>query len=674
MQEASRRQAANQCMMPAMNGYDPQFEASADAPVRELYEPRLEQVRGAGAWLPWAGFALAVLWWGSVAATLVTVLDISAMGRQPPITLAAGALIALMPGFLLLMAGFMARESVRAASANALVLQASERLLDPAARAGSRAESLAGQMAASAAEVDRAMNHALSAMKAMAEEIGDERMRLESVSYVAADNARDLGERLASERGGLEALARNIKTQTDEMALAIPRHAETMIASARHAAEELGRADEALDARLNQMQESTGRLSSELARLDQLAAGAKQHSEALTFAVARVEEKLERSRGTVEQALKSGELAAAAAGTTGDAIQAAAEQAIAGARQAQQEIQSSTRSAHEEAARALAILQQRADDVAAAIKAAGMAARAETDMTERRLSQVGSAFRSAVASGETTAPPPSERPARVESPPPAPAPAPPPSPPASQAAAPVTRPPAPAPMKGLGSSPRHVDEDLFEAGAGVPLPPRNWTNDNFNTPSSGAAAPTSPPVINGTAAYDANEPADDTDALDPFEETDEAEITSPRDVPPPPPRGDAAWTSILSDIDRSDSGQLPREDTAEHVITRLENSGIALASIFRPRDKKKIALAARKGEEPRRNAILSTARGEVERVAKRLQADEDLVRLAHDFLAMEAPDAIAALDRTQKSSRNASPRLSAFLLLDAAVGDYRSAA
>lgn len=653
----------------------PEHRAETDYPP----QARAETVRGAGAWLPWAGLLLAIVWWGCVAAALVTILDITAVGRQPPVTLAAGALLALLPGLLLLMAGFMARESARAAAANTRVLEASEHLLDPAGRAGARAESLAAQMSASASQVDRAMNHALSAMKAMSEEIGDERMRLESVSYAAADNARDLRDRLAEERAGLETIARQLRAQTDELAEAIPRQNQAIMESARQAAEGVAQADAALEARLQHMRESSGQLSAELERLEQLAAGAERQSEALTFAISRVEEKLEKSQATVDAALRSGEMAAAAAGTTGDAIQTAADNAIAGARQAQQDIQSSTRSASEEAARALAALQQRAEDVSAAIKAAGMAARAETDMTERRLSQAGNAFREAVDSTAGSGP--------------ATRPSPPPEAPADAGRDAGARPEptlvhAREPSRrDVESPPRQIDDDLFETSPSpepppsVPPPPQNWNAESRTSARGGQAGPRPENSSAITVDYtdhprdrgDIFEPA--AEPVDPMEDTAPAGRTpAPGDTPPPPPSGDAAWTSILSDIDRSDSGQLPREDTAEHVIQRLENSGIALASIFRPREKKKIALAARKGEVPRRSAILNSARGEVERVSKRLRADDELAQLAHDFLSMEAPDAIAALDRTQKSSRNASPRLSAFLLLDAAVGEMRPAA
>jgi hypothetical protein len=41
--------------------------------------------------------------------------------------------------------------------------------------------------------------------------------------------------------------------------------------------------------------------------------------------------------------------------------------------------------------------------------------------------------------------------------------------------------------------------------------------------------------------------------------------------------------------------------------------------------------------------------------------------MAKQFVRFERVDALAALEQTQSTSRNASPRLAAFLLLDAAL-------
>ena len=209
--------------------------------------------------------------------------------------------------------------------------------------------------------------------------------------------------------------------------------------------------------------------------------------------------------------------------------------------------------------------------------------------------------------------------------------------------------------------PEPIDDELFDGGDHAPEP----------TPAVVRPAP-------AVFAEPLQETVGEEIAPPPFDPFDEEisrqveseplhnSITTPAPVSNPA-QGDAAWTSILTDIDRSDAGELSREDTAELVIQRLENSGISLANIFRPKDKKRIAGATRKGEGPRHTAIVAAARGEVDRVSKRLRADSELARLAADFVTMEAPDAIAALERTYKSNRNASPRLSAFLLLDAAT-------
>ncbi len=650
---------------------DPAAPVSPPAHPAVSVHHAMDTARGAGSWLPWTGLVLAVCWWACVAVSLVTVLDLDAIMRQPPVTLAAGALLALMPGMLLLMAGFMARESARAGAANALVLQAADQLLSPAARIGEHANTLAGQLAASTEEINQAMNRALSSMKAMAGEIGDERMRLESVSYATADNARELSTQLTREREALESLARELKAQGEAVAQAIPRQAEAMVDASRQAGEDIRRADDALDGRLQHLQATRGEIGRQLQQLEQITASAGEKSEGLMFAIARIQEKLEQSEQMVKAAVRSGEVAAAAAGSTGDALRAAVDTALDGARRASQDIEASTRAAQAETARALDGLHRKAEDVAAAIRAAGMAARAETDITEQRLAKVSSAFRSAVSG------PPDSQPQRAADTTQA----------ASRSAEAADPPPEALPISGerkpgisgaIDAPPRQVDEDLFETlsrdraahaedearGEEIAI---GWPRKSGNAPGSFSEIfDPDPAATSGPAA-----PAP---GFGPTEAPDPSNVVRMSRAPvgeTPPINKDAGWTSILSDMDRSAAGQLPREDTAEEVISRLETSGIALASIFRPRDKKKIALASRKGERLRRAAILSAAKGEVDRVEKRLKADDYLCQLAMDFHAMEEPDAIAALDRTQKSSRNASPRLSAFLLLDAALSEER---
>jgi hypothetical protein len=120
-------------------------------------------------------------------------------------------------------------------------------------------------------------------------------------------------------------------------------------------------------------------------------------------------------------------------------------------------------------------------------------------------------------------------------------------------------------------------------------------------------------------------------------------------------------------MEREDRTTLSREETADSILEQLEDSGIRLTDIFRPKDKKKIALAARKGDQQRRTAINQQAGRQVDRVRKRLRGNLDMMSLARDFLALEEADALNALENTHASSKNASARLATYLLLDAAI-------
>lgn len=137
----------------------------------------------------------------------------------------------------------------------------------------------------------------------------------------------------------------------------------------------------------------------------------------------------------------------------------------------------------------------------------------------------------------------------------------------------------------------------------------------------------------------------------------------------PPSNNNMGWRDIVSDLNRNEASGAPdREDIADELIQRLQTSGVLLPATFRPTAKRKIAEAARQGERQRRAAIMEHAGRQVDRISQRLREDRDLQMLAREFIALEAEDALYALEQTQNTSRNASPRLAAYLLLDAAPG------
>lgn len=626
----------------------------SEVPEAEKMKPsdaigRLQAAQKASGYLAWGGLGLAFLWWVAAIVGTIALIGPEALGNVQPALIVAGLIAIILPGLMLVLAGMMAREQARATAANAVVLESAARLLLPAETMAKEAKVFADEMSKASAEVDRSMGHALSAMKAMSAEIGDERQRLESVTYASADNARDLAERLGNERNGLEQLAKDLREQTDLLNEAIPEQADMMVASAKAAANEVGAAEDALQARLASLDQTGRSLAQKISAMDTLAAEAGERNETLLFAIARMEEKLEQSRKTVETAARAGELAAAAAGTTGDRLLESVKVALDGARDASSEIQNQTFEASESAARALAELKEAGQQAAAAVRAAGMAARAEMDIAERRATNTSQALLNKTKTMQARV----TKPTVIEDDPilePTPAPQ----------AEPEVQVETPQPV--VQSPSRAVEEDLFEASADRMA--KAMLKEAKEGRTNGAAA-------NGTNGHDTSngkaEVSQDKDSnlfgspKTPLIDLDGGvELTST-------PRAGESLSDIIADMERDERSTLSREETAEALLNQLQDSGIKLTDIFRPKDKKRIAVAARKGEEQRRSAINQQVGRQVERVRQRLRGNLEMMTLARDFLALEESDALNALENTHASNKNASARLATYLLLDAAV-------
>ena len=702
-----------------------------DLLARQEASEYFELAQNGGSWMVVGGFVAASMWIGAAAGVTLGFYGVPALMALNPFVLAGGAMGIAVPALLLVMAGYMGRTNRRASAANALVMSAATRLMAPAREAGTEGITFAEQMKQAAAEIDHAMAHALTAMKAMSGEIGDERMRLESVAYASADNARDLTERLSAERQALEGLARDLRSQLNQMNDAIPRQAEAMVAAARAATTEISQADELLDNQLEAMRSASEALAARLVDLDNLAREAGARTETLTFAISRIEEKLDQSRRTVDTAVRAGEIAAAAAMTTGDALKDAVSSAIEGARQANNEINQSTRAAAEEAAHALARLRQAGQEAAASLRSTEFAARAEVARIDR----------SAVLEGQKPKPPADPPPViqqaapQPASPPAQEKPAPPPTvttPPRTEAAPTPATPPAASgqgPVNGGMNGKSHTnghsvtnghplkdeaprrpapprratdpDEDLFDAAADL-LASAGQDDKADPAPEPGAKDaplelgksidPKDPNPVTLRRRFDDVKEAPET-PLHPMRRATDFPQTGPQTGPQagmaastetpaaaePPPSvvtppaskaeqsGEMGWRDIISDMSRDDPLPRDREEVADRLISRLQSSGIQLPEAFKPKMKRKIAEAARKGEQQRKAAILEHAGRQVERVTQRLRNDDDLRELASNFVEMEQDDALNALEQTQRTSRNASPRLAAYLLLDAAL-------
>ena len=713
---------------------------------------RLETARTAGAWLPWAGASLALLYWAGIAAWLYVTLGADGIKALSPLLLAGGGAAVFVPGVALMVAGVMARESSRSSEANAVVLASARLLLEPAEYARDGITSIAEALTEMRSRMD-GLRHDIEASVTGA---------LKAAEIVRADS-EVLVQKMSSERQSLNQLSESLRNQAEGLARAIPRYAQTMTEAARIAQAEVAKADETLDQRLRSVEDAARRLGERIDQLDTMGAESRKRAQNLAGSLARMDEQLVQSTRMVDAAVRAGELATAASKGTADSLRDAMSDALGSALKVSETIAAQSAAASEDARGALTRLKEVGLQAEATTRSATMAVKAQADETEQRINQLSEfLFRAAskatqmtegglekarerierasvlvkqikgeehgdssvedlwldptstaarpetfrpamtkptasadfeIAMREAGAPddvivahrasmarPASNsasnsannsahnsagNPASVSAPAPLHAPAAPQPRPQPQAVAPLIAPliasvasaftpPAPPPptLSAIRAAVQSAAPPVQAApvqAAPVPAPP-------VQAPPV-QAPPAQAPV---QASVQPHAPGGST-------------FPNPFSVVPPsapladPSRNSAlSWRDLLTGIEEVDPDQ--REETVSTVIDHLNRAGVKLTHIVRASDLRRIATASHQGERQRRRAIRDVAPAEIQRVSRLLDADSDLQQAARTFVAVEEPDALRVLATAERAREDAAPRLSAYLLLDAALG------
>ena len=648
-----------------------------DRRANHRIKAQLESARTAGAWMPWAGAAIAVILWGAIAIWLIATIGFDALLKQPPAVLAGGFAVFFATGLTLICAGVMAREGARSSQANAIVLTSARLLLEPADATREEVSSLAEAVARETQAIDRALGetrHRLDGLK------GDIEVSvtaaLKAAEIVRADS-EVLVHKMGSERQGLAQLAENLRHQSDTLAKAIPRHAQLMADATRAAQEQVRQADATIDQRLRDMNETAGHLAQRISQLDTMGAESRKRAQNLASVLMRLDEQLVQSTRMVEAATKAGELAAAATKSTAESLRDTVSDAIASALKATETINTKSAQASDDARQAMSLLKEAGLQAEATTRAATHAARAHADETEKRINQLSDTLfktatraTNAAESGlerarariekaslligrmkedsETTsvddlilepmAPPPAPvpEPVRFQPPPAPPPPAPPPEPPPLALAPPRTQ------------NPMFASKPTAAADAG-------WFNQESRPapaqPRPEPPQPKSDPLFDNELVLSRPVSARQAPTYDPFATHDAQESTT--------------WRGLLGNVEDT-SGQV-EEVSAGAIIDKLGRGGVRL-HVVKASDLRRIANAAHQGERQRRRATRDTAPSEIQRVTRMLEADRDLQHAARSFVAAEETDALRILSMAERGREDAAPRLSAYLLLDAVLG------
>ena len=633
---------------------------------------QLEAARTAGAWMPWAGAALALLLWGGIAAWLVATIGPVQLLAQPPLMLAGGFAVMISTGLALICAGVMAREGARSAEANQIVLTSARLLLEPAEATHGEVTNLAEAISRETQTLNKALGETRSRLDGLKHDIESSvTAALKAAEIVRADS-EVLVHKMSSERQSLTQLAESLRNQSESLAKSIPRHAQMMSEAARAAQDQVRQADATLDQRLKDLQETAGHLASRIDQLDTMGAESRKRAQNLGGALARLDEQLVQSTRMVEAATKAGELAQAAAKSTAESLRDTVSDALGSAMKATETINAKSAQAAEDARTAMIALKDVGLQAEATTRAATIAARQHADETEKRANQLSeSLFRTATRATNAAEDGLERARQRIE-----------------KASLLIGQ------MRDDNDHPSSVDDLILEPEKPVSIDELVLEKLRMETllpplfvvpeaPRPVAVTPIAPkpalpkpiapkPTASGGFDDPMWNPMRGDGAHD--DELVLNTVAAPRAVPSPDPlfgpeparNNNASWRGLLSGIE-----EVPlqvREQSAGQMIDRLDRAGVRLQHVVKASDLRRIATASHHGERQRRHAIRDVAPGEIQRVSRMLEADRDLRQAARSFVTTEEPDALRVLSMAERAREDAAPRLSAYLLLDAALG------
>ena len=551
-------------------------------------------------------------------------------------------------------------------------------LLEPAESSRAEVASLGEAVAQQTQLFSRALSDTRSRLDALKGDFDSSvTAAMKAAEIVRADSEVLVG-KMSAERQSLTQLAENIRTQSDQLAKAIPRHAQLMAEATRAAQDQVRQSDTTLDQRLRDLNEAAGHLAQRINQIDTMGAESRKRAQNLASVLMRLDEQLVQSTRMVEAATKAGELAAAATKSTAETLRDTMSDAIGSALQATETMTTRSAQASEDARQSLTLMKEAALQAEATTKAAAHAARAHADETEKRINQLSDTlFRTATRATNAAEDGLERARARIEK--------------ASALVGKMKDDVQPSSVDDLILEPIPPAPQLYAIPKAAPTPPpapapvapKPEADRPFPlfgvreaSPAPAQAAPVQPAYVQAKpTAFSA---VLDDPALDPMRgdgaHDDELvldHVASPQSRRDDfffetEPKRDDTWRDLLTSIDQPHAPQV-REQSAGAMIDRLDRAGVRL-HVVKAADLRRIANASSQGERQRRRATHETAPSEVQRVTRMLETDRDLQLAAREFVSREAPDALRVLSLAGRAREDAAPRLSAYLLLDTALG------
>lgn len=340
-------------------------------PMTPEAEPRAElegaplesahRVETAGAWMGRAAVFLALGWIATVALGAVALGVLGAFGSLTIVEGVAIVLLAILPAGLLLFAGAVAREGVRAQAQARRLADAADRLMNPSPVAEAATRRLGISVRGEIAALDRSLAETLSKLESVAAVVARQRQAVNETAAIAQQGAGALVGGLERERAMLSEIGESLVQQAARLGQSLTEQSQAISTAAQQAEQNLMAADKVLAGRLAAVDQSTSVIGERTGRLASAAAATADSTQRLEAALAGALDTLAQATSLTEAAKKSTEAATLAANATAGAVRDTTNRAVEDAKRVAELIRAEAQAVEREAAAALERLRAAAD-------------------------------------------------------------------------------------------------------------------------------------------------------------------------------------------------------------------------------------------------------------------------------------------------------------------------
>jgi hypothetical protein len=318
-------------------------------------------VERAGGGMSVAAFILAAMWVAAAYTIAFAVLGADRIGALTSVEMAALTFAAFLPAALLVFAGAISREGVRAQAQARRLADAADRMMNPSPVAEAAARRLGISVRGEIAALDRSLAETLSKLQAVEAVIARQTQAVDQAAVTAQQGAGHLVGGLEKERAALARISEDLSAQAARVTESIGRQTASLAASAREADAQLRAADQVLESRQQAFGASAVLIGDRTGLLTQAAAQTAQSSQRLETALAGALDTLAKATSLTDAARQSTDSAMQAANATASAVRDTTARAIEDARKAAEMIRAEAQAVEREAAAALDRLREAGD-------------------------------------------------------------------------------------------------------------------------------------------------------------------------------------------------------------------------------------------------------------------------------------------------------------------------